>query len=57
MYYREGIPAHLLEDGSGSAEDGTDCSLDSEAEEDAYDSVAYAKTMEWAQEKEVFMGL
>jgi hypothetical protein len=51
MYYRGGIPAHLVEDGPGSDEDQTDGSLDSETEEDD-DAVAYAEAMQWAQGKE-----
>jgi hypothetical protein len=45
MYYRGGIPAHLVEDGPGSDKDQTDGSLDSEAEEDD-DAVAYAEAMQ-----------
>jgi hypothetical protein len=55
MYYRGGIPAHLVEDGPGSDKDQTDGSLDSEAEEDD-DAVAYAEAMQWAEEKEEEVG-
>jgi hypothetical protein len=52
IFYRGNIPLHPVEDVPRSDELGTDCSLYSEVEGDAYDAVAYAEAMRWAQEKE-----